>query len=117
MLQLATYLRPEVSIRQQWGVVHSGTPPLKTENSNNPPSKISGGSGRYPSPKWSGKMGPPLARGARRKFFFVFLCSKKIFGYVFFKKNSRTMGVPWVSPPVEIFDPWFEPPLYRKTPC
>ena len=77
-------------IHQQCGMVHGGTPPLKTEKSNNPPSKNSGGGGRYPPPYWVRKIGTPLARGARRKFFFVFLCSKKNFDNVFFLIKGTT---------------------------
>ena len=46
-------------IRQQWGVVRHGTLPLKSKISNNPPSKISAGHGRYPPPSGPENFDPP----------------------------------------------------------
>ena len=47
------------NIRQQWGVVRHGTLPLKSKISNNPPSKISAGHGRYPPPSGPENFDPP----------------------------------------------------------
>ena len=47
------------TIRQQWGVVRHGTLPLKSKISNNPPSKISAGHGRYPPPSGPENFDPP----------------------------------------------------------
>ena len=51
--------RARTFIRQQWGVVRHGTLPLKSKISNNPPSKISAGHGRYPPPSGPENFDPP----------------------------------------------------------
>ena len=114
----------EMNIHQQCGMVHGGNLPLKTEKSNNPPSKNSGVGGRYPPPAGSEKLGPPWRAERAENFFLFFYVVKKFLTTFFFYKRDNplpTKPEPYpyhpYPPPVEILDRWFEPPLYSARAC